>query len=293
MIEDLLAYLGVEDIRPMGQEVGARCPLHQKRTGALEHRPDNWSINRVTGKHHCFSCGYAGSLPTLVVEVGKVGLWEAHRLIREHDVELHIERQEDWQPLPSNQIEEQLEVFGPPPERALERRHLTRQSADRFAVRWDYENSAWVLPISGPGGALWGYQFKAADYVRNKPPGVKKSRTLFGLTSLQADRAILVESPLDAVYLDSLGYPSVASFGANVSDIQMRLLMERCDEIMLALDNDMAGIKETRRLLKMGWHHRISITVFHYVRGRDKDPGECTAMEVHAGVKHAVLAAFW
>ena len=53
MIEDLLEYLGVEDIRPLGMEVQARCPMHEKRTGEQELRTDHWSINRGSGAHHC------------------------------------------------------------------------------------------------------------------------------------------------------------------------------------------------------------------------------------------------
>jgi len=200
MLEDLLDYLHIDDIRPLGVEVQARCPMHEKRTGSRESKPDNWSINRNTGRHHCFSCGYSGSLPKLVIDVGKVGLWDAHRLIREHDVFLEWEQNEEWQPpLPASMVEEQMEQFGPPPERALVRRHITRDAADRFGLRFDFEEGAWVIPITGPGGDLWGWQFKAVDYVRNRPPGVKKSRTLFGLHAVETSSVILVESPLDAV----------------------------------------------------------------------------------------------
>jgi len=293
VIEDLLAYLKIENMRGTGSEIQGRCPLHEKRTGTRELRPDNWSINRNTGRFHCFSCGYSGSLVKLVMDLDDVGLWDAHRLIREHDVDLDIQTQDDWQPLPSNQIEEQLEAYGAPPQRALLKRRLTRESVDKFGVRFDYEDAAWVLPITGPDGALWGFQFKAWEFVRNRPPGVKKSRTLFGLHNLHNASVILVESPLDAVYLDGLGYPAVASFGANVSDQQMRLLIERCDEVMLALDNDAAGINETRRLLAEKWHHRIPISIFHYLSTKKKDPGEMGALEVRYGVEKAVMASFW
>lgn len=292
MIEDLLEHLGIEDIRPMGVEVQARCPMHERRTGAREHQPDNWSVNRVTGKHHCFSCGYQGSLVRLVVDISKMGLWEAHRIIREFGAEVNAEERE-WEPR-TVEVSDALAKYVKPPQRALDSRHLTPESADAFGLRWDLEDSAWVLPITGPGGEPWGYQLKSDEYVRNRPPGVKKSRTLFGLHVLVGPTVILVESPLDACYLHSLGFPAVASFGANVSDIQMRLLMDRCDKIVLALDNDSAGIGEMRRLIDQHWHHRkISMAVFDYRRKSRKDPGECSALEVRIGVERATMAAWW
>ena len=97
MIEDLLEHIGVEDIRSLGVEVQGRCPMHEKRTGERERRPDHWSINRHSGAHHCFSCEYSGSLTRLVMDVAKTNLWDAHRLIREFEVDL-LDDETPWAP---------------------------------------------------------------------------------------------------------------------------------------------------------------------------------------------------
>jgi DNA primase len=294
MIEDLLDEIGVEDIQPKDNEVGARCPQHEQRTGEREHHPRHWFINRSTGQHHCFSCGYKGSLIRLVMDMTRQGLWDAYRLIHHFDVELDGPQAEvDWQP-PVLDIAVQLARFGEPPQRAVLRRRLCLNSIDKFGVRWDYDDPAWIFPIFGPGGELWGWQAKGADMVRNFPPGIRKSRTLFGLPVLSSDvYVVLVESPLDAVYLDTLGYPALASFGAGVSDAQMRLIIEHVDELVLALDNDSAGREETRRLLHGRWHHRLPMSIFNYKGTAAKDPGECLSNEVDAGIRDAILAAFW
>lgn len=297
MLEDLLYQIGIEDLRSQGDEILGRCPEHERRTGKREQRPRHWSINRRTGQHHCFSCEYKGSLVRLVIERTGLGVWEAHKLLRQHDVDLVSESHwEDWEPPQSADVEESLHSFSFPPRRSLEHRNLTIHAATRYDLRWDYEDSEWVLPIHGPVGELWGFQSKGEN-VRNHPPGVKKSRTLFGLHLLEQDethQVLLVESPLDVVYLYGLGFNAIASYGSSVSDRQMYLIVEHFESVILALDSDTAGIKGTRRILEDHWHHRLPITIFNYQHapGR-KDPGECSPGEVAKAVDDAVLAGFW
>jgi hypothetical protein len=292
VIEELLEHIGVEDIRTLGAEVQARCPMHEKRTGELERRPDHWSINRHSGAHHCFSCEYAGSLTRLIMDMAGVGVWEARQMIRRFDVDLGSYDEAPWEPPIGLVVESRLEEFGPPPPRALERRHLTPEVCDRFQLRWDCEEAAWVIPILSPTGDKWGWQSKGAE-IRNHPPGIKKGKTLFGLDVLRSDQAVLVESPLDVAYLDTLGVPALAAFGCQVSDMQMKLLVERLHRLVLALDDDAAGRKETRRLQIEKWHHRIPMTMFNYRGLNGKDPGELSPLAVHRGLEKATLAAFW
>lgn len=295
MIEDLLEHIGVEDIHPHESEVTARCPRHEERTGQREHHPRHWSVNRSTGRHHCFSCAYGGSLIKLIVDVGNVGMWDAYLLLHRYDVVLEEPTATVWvPPVSAVELRGQLLAFGDPPVRAMERRRLTPELVNRFGVRWNYEDPSWIFPIFGPDGDLWGWQSKNPEGVRNKPPGIKKSLTLFGLNVLRSDVSVaLVESPLDALYLDALGYPAVSSFGAGVSDAQMRLVIERFDEVVLALDNDEAGRNETRRLLRAKWHHRLPTLVFNYKSIAGKDPGECRPEEIKQAMDDATLATFW
>jgi DNA primase len=291
VIEDLLEDIGVEDIRSLGEEVQARCPMHEKRTGERERRPDHWSINRHSGAHHCFSCEYSGSLTRLIMDVAKVSLWDARGLIRRFDVDL-ADDEAPWEPPIGMVIESRLGEFGPPPARALERRRLTPQVCDRYQLRWDREESAWIIPIFSPGGEKWGWQSKGVE-VRNHPPGIKKGKTLFGLNVLRGDQAVLVESPLDVAYLDTLDVPAVAAFGCQVTEMQMKLLRERVDSLVLALDDDRAGIAETTRILREKWHHRIPMKVFNYKGLDGKDPGDLSPLAVRKGLEAAIRAAFW
>jgi DNA primase len=147
---------------------------------------------------------------------------------------------------------------------------------DHFGVRWD---RGWVIPIWAPDiedemTDLWGWQFKRMDFVSNYPKAVKKSRTLFGLRELEETTVVLVESPLDVVRLACVGISAVSSFGAFVSRVQIRLLLNVADRIVLALDNDEEGQRQTKKIYR--WLARVVPTnVIEFPAGI-KDPGDCS-----------------
>jgi DNA primase len=305
---ELLVDIGLEDIDPRDDEIHARCPDHERRTGAREQRPRHWSINRLTGAMYCFSCGYSGGLTKLVMDMTGKGLWDVQRLILSYGVDpvgLVTAEREEEAPRPVLDLSERLEQFVDPPARAMRRRQLQAAAVTRYGVRWDEHDSAWVLPIRGPLGDLWGYQTKSPTRVLNHPPGVQKSTTLFGLDLLveeklywhlapapSDDYVVLVESPLDVIRLDGLGYPAVSSFGALVSDDQLRLILRYFTSMILALDNDETGRRETDRILAAGWHRRVSTEILSYAHTKAKDVGDMTDDEVETAIEQAHLAVY-
>jgi DNA primase len=312
----LLHRLGLGHIHDRGGEVWAECPNHHDSG-------DSWSINRRTGMHSCFGCGYRGTVQMMVMDVLDCDNFVANRLIRSFGLEdtLDVEhlqalrdqgagpdRAEEAAPeaLPRLSTGAKYHTFADPPDDALEKRHISREAVDHFTVRWDPRKQAWILPLRTPGGKLVGWQEKGPDSVRTRPPGVEKGRVLFGAEHLTPGRWLLVESPLDAVYLYDLGYNAVASFGATVSDDQMRLLCEYADEIVLALDNDEAGEENTARLISgfsynqrgrkvscTRWLARVPIRVIRYEEDSPKDVGEMDGYDASAAIEEAVHALEW
>jgi DNA primase len=62
-----------------------------------------------------------------------------------------------------------------------------------------------------------------------------------------------VESSFDAIRLDQVGFPAVATLGANVSISQVRLLEKYFPSIVLVADNDEAGsIMKDKLIEKLG-----------------------------------------
>ena len=180
-------------------------------------------------------------------------------------------------------------AFTDPPPDALQDRRIDLASARHFGVRWEHGRSlgAWILPIVSPQGAFWGFQRKKGRNLRNRPDEVRIGRTLFGLDQFQpGSLAIVTESPLDAVYLWRLGYGgALAGFGAGVSAYQLRLLRDRTDRLVLALDADQAGRVATHRLLSSTVAFREA-PVLDYSRTDAKDPGGMEPDEVERAVGH-------
>jgi DNA primase len=62
-----------------------------------------------------------------------------------------------------------------------------------------------------------------------------------------------VESSFDAIRLDQVGFPAVATLGANVSVSQIRLLEKYFNNVVLIADNDEAGsIMKDKLIEKLG-----------------------------------------
>jgi hypothetical protein len=325
----LLEDFGFENIRRTGNEVGARCPLHEDRTGYRERRPRHWSINVTTGLHHCWSCNWKGNLFTLIRDVAGVGPAEAQVTIWRYEIDLkpassdagntgHTDQPVDpWaSERNARQLRQQYERFGDPHQHALSSRHISLESCGRFGVRWDEYREGWVQPVFSAQGMLTGWQFKRSltdgfcldedGPERDLSPqvctrrGTKVSQTCFGLEHVLAnERLLLVESPLDVVYLYELGYPAVASFGTDtVSDRQLALIRERTSHLVLALDNDIAGHQATESVLNRGqvWDLRFErLEVLSYrPEIRDiKDPGEMNEQQLELALISARDARGW
>lgn len=281
-----LEALGIDVVKIAYNEAWALCPGHEARLGKVNNRPNKWSINVETGKHSCFSCGFSGSFTTLVQEVKEYGREGAQQWVRAHggipriqrDVGVSAYRFErdtrihEWN-------EARLSIFDAPPRDALERRRVSARSVEHYGILWsDGEDPFWVLPIRSPDtGKLLGYQEKSEDgWVSNKPYGVTKSDTIFGLDVWDSPYIIVVESPLDCAVLYSNGiFGAVATYGAKISQVQLDILFDLGVPVYFALDNDDAGIKASMKIREKYLRSGHSIRFFNYSQfGDKKDVGD-------------------
>jgi DNA primase len=243
---DLLRVLeqaGVQRLYDGRQEISGLCPNPQHN----DTKP-SWSINKTTYLHHCFSCGYSGTLQGLLTELTGSAPPDLETTLKSEGFLQQmakarldpVETLADTVPLLTEWSLANL--LSHVPEKLLALRKLIRSAIDFFQVRYDREAREWVLPIRSPAGQLWGAQYRRVGSVMTRPTGIQKSMTLFGLSAIQRyEEAVLVESPLDAVRLFGIGIPAVASLGAFVSDDQVQLLARNFGTVYMALDNDKAG----------------------------------------------------
>lgn len=280
-LSSILHNLGVEVLRETGDEMLGKCPLHLERTGKEDRHP-SWSINTDTYVHHCFSCGYSGTLQSLYMDlVGAVP----------ENLELELRRQSltagseklsaklsgETKPVVEGPkvSEWTLRRYDDVPDHLLSRRYLVRAAADLYQIRWDKDRRVWVIPIRSMDGELMGYQFRQKGVELNHPPDMKKSTTLFGGHLFKEERRItVVESPLDAVRLMSVGIPSVSTMGASLSDTQVDILCRNYSIIVAAMDNDPPGHKATNYLLTVARRRGTLVLPLDYSGLPGKDPGD-------------------
>ncbi|MFE5853227.1 CHC2 zinc finger domain-containing protein [Streptomyces sp. NPDC056500] len=283
-VASAMRALGVDVLREQSgvdsTEYLASCPAH------LDRRP-SFSVNGLSGLFHCFSCGYSGPFIQLVEDELGYDRVEAFRWIARHGV---YSNSEESTPTPVAQVtvqitEASLALFVPPPVEMCERRGVTPAACRDLGVVWNPEKRRWIIPIRDPAtGELWGWQEKGKRFVLNYPKGVMKSRTLFGDLTWRGGTGLLLESPLDAVRAHTLGIPGAfASFGAHVSEAQMRLLMAWSQRLILGLDNDVAGLSSRDRL-HARWRPRgLPMKFLAYSHTRVKDLGEMSDIDaIHA-----------
>ena len=289
----VLETAGVELSRISEREITGKCPVHLRVVGK-EDRSPSWSMNATSGLWICFSCGARGTLSSLLYELcGDTAASAQQFLINAGAERLYApKKQEVAQP--------QLRTdaffgFDRVSDKRCATKDLDPDLVYRYGVRWNPNNRSWAIPIISPMGQLMGWQEKKTDWVRNFPVGVEKAKTLFGAERFRNRTAILVESPLDVVrFAMVFSKPqAVASFGAQVSKEQMNLLTHMADTVIIAMDNDVAGIESSKKLYKFMGRPRKGLKWWNYQGTSAKDIGDMTDDEIEAGLTTSTVVPPW
>ena len=301
-MERVLERLNIDPVNIRGSEILALCPGHKEMTGKEDNHP-SWWINAETGAHICFSCGFKGSIWSLIASVQ--GLKDANGFLDYADAK-------DWLYLSFDNIsigspdeeeseesifkevtelgESRLALFTLPPASALKARGFTQEAAQKYGLMWDPKYSNWITPIRNPySNKLLGWQEKGYKrrYFNNYPQGVEKSTTLFGFKQYTGGRMIVVESPLDVVRLEAVGITGgVSTYGSIISNTQVGLIRE-ADEIVFALDNDESGFNSSKKMLDLSIKLGFEAWFFNYSHTEMKDVGGMSRSEILTGLDNA------
>lgn len=122
--------------------------------------------------------------------------------------------------------------------------------------------------------------------------GLEKDVGLIGLSRARGlKKVILVEGPLDALYLAAKGEPAVAVGGASLSEQQLQALEQNStQELLLALDSDPAGQAATVKVLEQLRGSQLRAYVVTLPAGY-KDPDELVRAEGLEALRRALHAA--
>jgi DNA primase len=240
------------------------CPFHNNnRTPAGE-------VHKSNGVFFCFSCQKIADLIELVMHCSGRSYFESARYIKSKEQQTNLEQD----------INKQLYVqpeFVPFDELILKRLYNNLVGSDRAKDYFKYrkiETGSWAkfslgysekqdmvtVPVHSPDGIPVGFVGRSIEGKEFKnTPGLPKAKTLFNLHRVKtADKVYVVESSFDAIRLDQVGFPAVATLGANVSNIQIELLQKYFNNIIVIADNDEAGGNmKTKIVEKLG--SRVSV----------------------------------
>ncbi len=223
------------------------CSFHSNtRTPAGE-------VHKSNGTFFCFSCQKVADLVELVMHTSGRSYFEAVRFIKskeeESNLELDINKKLYIKPdyvaydeFTLKRLNSQLMSS----ERAkdyLLYRKIDQSSMVKFMLGYSEKQDMITIPVHAPDGMPVGFVGRSIEGKDFKnTPGLPKSKILFNLHRIKtADMVYVVESSFDAIRLDQVGFPAVATLGANVSNVQIELLQKYFNNIVVIADNDEAG----------------------------------------------------
>ena len=223
------------------------CSFHSNtRTPAGE-------VDKNSGIFFCFSCQKVADLVELVMHTSGRTYFEAVRFIKskeqENDLEIEINKKlyikPDYVPydeLIIKRLNNQMINSDRAKDYMLYRK-ITMQSIVKFSLGYSDKQDMVTIPVHSPDGITVGFVGRSIEGKDFKnTPGLPKSKTLFNLHRVKtADKVYVVESSFDAIRLDQVGMPAVATLGANVSNSQTELLQKYFNNIIVIADNDEAG----------------------------------------------------
>jgi len=241
------------------------CPFapHRHRNGT-DRRPSAGVKIEDHGPSvfSCYSCKTSGTLPKIVLELGKLRGHDYTELALaacEYDVAGGFRDYEDVHVYSPPEPIENEEIYAgmfPPAwgvevaRDYLEGRGVTQEAADHMELLFDPDQNRILFPVRGSEGELYGWTgrsiiegvpLKIRDYK-----GLKKEMCLLGEYAIQKGKPLfVVEGLFSYAHLVSIGAREicnpVAIMGSHLSDYQKDLLISYCEPIYLCLDLDEAG----------------------------------------------------
>ena len=258
-IRRVLNGAGIEIEAEFGNDFIVYCPYHNNsRTPAGE-------VAKDSGLFFCFGCQTTKNLEEFIMFSTGRTYFETARYIKSKETETNIEsivNKAMYAPPDFVQYDEVLikrlnnqALESPRAMRYYAGRSITEDSVKKFSLGFSEKQDMVTIPVHSPDGLTIGFVGRSIEGKEFKnTPGLPKSKILFNLHRIKSSNTVyVVESSFDAIRLDQVGFPAVATLGANVSASQIKLLEKYFNNIVLVADNDEAGaIMKDKLVEKLG-----------------------------------------
>jgi DNA primase len=255
-IKRVLVGSGISIESEVGSDFIIFCPYHNNtRTPAGE-------VSKESGLFFCFSCQQTAELQELIMKMTNRSYFESIRFIKSKEKETNIEdliNKKLYKPKEFVQYDEVLikrltnqTLESPRAMRYFEGRKITKRSIEKFSLGYSEKQDMVTIPVQSPDGITIGFVARTIEGKEFKnTPGLPKSKILFNLHRIKTSSKVYVlESSFDAIRVDQVGFPAVATLGANVSSSQIELLKKYFSEICVVADNDDAGNTMANKLIE-------------------------------------------
>jgi DNA primase len=258
-IRRVLNGAGIDIEAEFGNDFIIYCPYHNNsRTPAGE-------VAKDSGLFFCFGCQTTKNLEEFVMFITGRSYFETARYIKSKETETNIENVVNktmyaapdfvqYDELLIKRLSKQA-LESPRAVRYFEGRKITKDSIQKFDLGYSEKQDSVTVPMHSPDGLCLGFVARTVEGKEFKnTPGLPKSKILFNLHRVKTSSIVyVVESSFDAIRLDQVGFPAVATLGANVSASQTKLLEKYFNNVVLVADNDEAGaIMRDKLIEKLG-----------------------------------------
>ena len=258
-IQRVLTGAGIDIEAEYGTDYIIFCPYHNNnKTPAGE-------VSKDSGLFFCFGCQTTKNLTELIMHTTGRSYFESIRYIKSKEIETNLEDVVNkalyaapdfvqYDELLIKRLNKQA-IDSPRAMSYFEGRRITKDSVIKFDLGYSDKQDSVIIPMQSPDGMTIGFVARTIEGKDFKnTPGLPKSKILFNLHRVKSSKVVyVVESSFDAIRLDQVGFPAVATLGANVSSSQMKLLEKYFTNVVLVADNDEAGsIMADRLTEKLG-----------------------------------------
>lgn len=293
----VIEQLELEDIRLNPGRLTTKCPLNEHEH---DYERPGFSVYLDDGQWICFKgCGQ-GDLVALVARIKNLDLKEAKAWIAKYaqvDAATVLSRISAKKCL--HKEKSVIQYFQADYDRQdasrtssyILKRGFTKETVKKWGIRMDPVLNCLVIPIYNKAGVLVGLVRREipGNQLPSKSkylysPGFNVADNLFGINHHRGSGTIVVEGPLDAIYLWQCGYTnSVSLLGAYCSPTQAQLLSKLGHTVYLGFDMDQAG-SEARERMKKEYGKQF---IFRNIEWLHKDPNECSPEEIKEAIDNA------
>lgn len=263
-IRRVLNGAGLDIEAEFGNDFIIYCPYHNNtRTPAGE-------VAKDSGLFFCFGCQTTKNIVELIMFTSSRSYFETVRYIKSKEQQSDIQEivgKALYAPPDFVQYDELLikrlnkqALDAPRAMNYFNGRRINKNSVIKFDLGYSEKQGSVTIPVHSPDGMCIGFVARTIEGKDFKnTPGLPKSKVLFNLHRVKSSSIVyVVESSFDAIRLDQVGFPAVATLGANVSVSQIRLLEKYFNNVVLIADNDEAGsIMKDKLVEKLG--HLVTV----------------------------------